>query len=285
LGEDEGIRKDGTTFNYIISARIVLQKQKALCIMAVFTDITERKRQENIRKENEVNLLKLNNDKDKFFSIISHDLRSPFNGMLGLLEILADDYSDYSDEERLNLIQASHASALKAFNLLSDLLEWARLQNNKVHIENETIDLREVLKKNITLYLRDAEKKDISIRNSISQNTNVTIDVNSLTTIVRNLLINAIKFTPNGGSIELNSKQMQNHIELSIKDTGVGMTPDTIDRLFRLDENFTMPGTNNEKGTGLGLIICNDLLTLNAWKMNIKSEPGHGTTFKILIPK
>ena len=132
--EDETIRKDGTTFNFIISASLIHHKQKPVCLMAVLTDITERKLHENIQRENEANLLALNNEKDKFLSIISHDLRSPFNGMLGLLEIMANDYYKFSDEERLNIIKSSYSSATKVCNLLTDLLEWARIQTNKIEI-------------------------------------------------------------------------------------------------------------------------------------------------------
>lgn len=285
ISEDEAVRRDGNTINYIVSASMVMHLQKPLCLMAVFTDITERKLQENIQKENEEKLIKLNNDKDKFFSIISHDLRSPFNGMMGLLDIMVDDYDDFTDEERLKMIQSSHSSAVKAYNLLTDLLSWARLQTNKIEIEKETIKLAEILNTNISLFISDAEKKEISILNKVDQNIQLKLDVNSLTTIIRNLLVNAIKFTPDGGLIEFDIKQMQNGVELSIKDSGVGMSEDTINKLFRLEESISLPGTNNEKGTGLGLTICNDLVALNGWKMNIESQLGKGSVFRILIPQ
>lgn len=285
IGEDESVRKDGSIFSYIVSASMVLHNKKPLCIMAVFVDNTERKQQEIILRDNEAKLLKLNNDKNKFFSIISHDLRSPFNGMLGLLDVIANNYYSYSDEERLKIIQSSLSSAIKVFNLMTDLFEWARLQNNKFENEKETINLNEIIKENIKLFWSDAEKKEILIKNSIVQNIHVTLDVHSFNTVVRNLLINAIKFTPNGGSIEFEIKQIQSDIEFSIKDTGVGMSEETINKLFRLDEKITMPGTNNEQGTGLGLTICNDIVALNGWKMNIESQPGNGTTCRILIPR
>lgn len=285
VGEDESIRKDGTTFNYIVSASVVLNNQKPLCIMAVFTDITERMLQESIIRENEAKLLRLNTEKDKFFSIISHDLRSPFNGMLGLLNLLVNEYETLSDERRINIIQSSYSSSIKAFNLLTDLLEWARLQNNKYKIKKEPINLHEIIKNNIELFSEEAYKKHISIKNNINQNIEISVDVNSINSIARNLIINAIKFTPNGGSIQIDVKQIQTDIELIIKDTGIGMSTDTLNKLFRIDENITMPGTNNEKGTGLGLTICNDLIELNGWKMTIESKVGNGSTFKVLIPK
>lgn len=284
VGEDTSVRKDGTNFNYIVSASLVKSKQKSLCIMAVFVDNTKQKQLELTLKNNEKELIKLNHEKDKFFSIISHDLKNPFIGMLGLLKILANKYSNFSDEKRLKLIRASHSSAQQAFDLLSELLEWARLQNNKVEIKKEPIELRKIVNGNISLFLSNAEEKEIEIKNKIDENLIIILDENSIKSVVRNILINAIKFTQNKGSIEIDAIQLPNSIELSIKDTGVGMSEETINKLFKIDEIVTMPGTNNEKGTGLGLTICNDIVQLNGWKMNIDSELGKGTTFKILIP-
>ena len=278
-------RKDGSTFCSLISGSPVFHNGKMLCIMAVFVDITELKVMESNLKQSESKLTKLNKEKDRFFSIIAHDLKSPFNGMLGLLDIMANEYYDYSDEQRLKMIELSYYSAQKAFNLLSDLLEWARLQNEHFEIKKESLNLNEIINENIELYEKNASEKEIIIRNNINTSINISIDRNSINSVVRNILINAIKFTKNGGFVEFEVKQSNNDIELSIKDNGVGMSQDTMNKLFRIDESITMPGTNNEKGTGLGLTICNDLVTKNNWKMNIESQLGKGTTFKILIPK
>lgn len=278
-------RKDGSTFYSIISANPVVHNGKVLCIMAVFVDITDLKEIEIKLRDNEAKLTKLNKEKDKFFTIISHDLKSPFSGMLGLLEIMSNDYYDYSDEQRLKIIQSSYYSAQKAFNLLSDLLEWARLQNELVEINKEALNLIEIINENIDLYKKNASEKEIIIRNNINTSINISIDRNSINSVVRNILNNAVKFTKNGGLIEFEVKQSNNDIELSIKDNGVGMSEETINKLFRIDESITMPGTNNEKGTGLGLTICNDIVTKNNWKMKIESQLGKGTTIKILIPE
>ena len=284
LGNGVPKRKDGSTFYSIISASPVIHNGKMLCLMAVFIDITDLKEREIKLRDNEAKLTKLNKGKDKFFSIIAHDLKSPFNGMLGLLEIISKDYYEYSDEQRLKIIQMSHYSALNAFNLLSDLLEWARLQNEQFEIKKEKLNLKETINKNIELYNKNASEKEIIINNDVNPNIYITADKNSIFSVVSNLLNNAIKFTKTGGNIEFEAKQINNDIELSIKDDGVGMTQDTINNLFLIDENITTLGTNNEKGTGLGLAICNDLVTKNNWKMNLESQLGTGTTFKILIP-
>lgn len=284
LGNGVPKRKDGSTFYSIISASPVIHNGKMLCLMAVFIDITDLKEREIKLRDNEAKLTKLNKGKDKFFSIIAHDLKSPFNGMLGLLEIISKDYYEYSDEQRLKIIQMSHYSALNAFNLLSDLLEWARLQNEQFEIKKEKLNLKETINKNIELYNKNASEKEIIINNDVNPNIYITADKNSIFSVVSNLLNNAIKFTKTGGNIEFEAKQINNDIELSIKDDGIGMTQDTINNLFLIDENITSLGTNNEKGTGLGLAICNDLVTKNNWKMNLESQLGTGTTFKILIP-
>lgn len=282
-GETKPVRKDGSTFDSIITASMVTHDQKPICAMAVFTDITEQKQQEYALRSQEEKLLKLNQEKDRFLAIIAHDLRSPFNGMLGLLKIMVNDYEFYSEEQRLSILLSIHDSAQNAFNLLTDLLEWSKLQNNKFEIKNEAIDLKEIIDENINLFGHEAEKKEISIKNHIVQNFPITADSNSIKLIVRNILANAIKFTHKGGSIEIDVKKFQDDFELSIKDTGVGMSEETMSKLFSLDQKITMPGTNSEKGTGLGLTICNDLITLNGWKMNIESQLDNGTTFRILI--
>lgn len=284
IGNVKPKRKDGTIFHSIILANPVVHEQKTLCRMTVFIDISKQKELEANLKKSETNLLKSNKEKDKFFAIIAHDLKSPFNGMLGLLDILSNDYAMYTDDQRLNIIKSSNEAAQKAFSLLSDLLEWARLQNNHVEIKEETIDLNKIITENIKLSLNSTQSKEISIKNNIVQNTEVKIDVNSINTLIRNLLMNAIKFTHSNGTIVFDFKRMDNSFEISITDTGVGMSEDTIGKLFKLDENASMPGTNQEKGTGLGLLICNGIVIKNKWKMKVESQLGEGSTFRILIP-
>lgn len=284
MEEGKPIRKDGSTFHSIVLASPVIHEQKTLCTMVVFIDITNQKVLEATLKESKAKLAKSNKEKDKFFTIIAHDLKSPFNGMLGLLDILSQNYANYNDEQRLNIIKTSQDAAQKAYSLLLDLLEWARLQNNSIEIKNEMVDLNDVIEENINLYLNGAQAKEISIKNNLEQGTFVKIDLNSVNTLVRNIFMNAVKFTHNGGCIVFEFKELNGAFELSIKDTGVGMNEETISKLFKLDENITLPGTNDEKGTGLGLLICNEIITKNNWKMEVESQLGKGAIFKILIP-
>lgn len=278
------MRKDGSTFHSIILASPVKHKEKTLCMMIVFIDITKLKEMEAELKESEAKLLKSNKEKDKFFTIIAHDLKSPFNGMLGLLKLLSNNYPKYNDEKRLTIINSSYQAAKKAHSLLIDLLEWARLQNNAIEIKKETIDLNAVINDNIILYQNDSQAKGILTHNNIGQNTLVNIDLNSINTLVRNIFMNAIKFTEKGDDITFEAKEINNAFELMIKDTGVGMNEETLSKLFKLDENISTLGTNNEKGTGLGLLICNEIVTKNNWKINVESHLYKGTSFKISIP-
>lgn len=284
IGQGIPKRKDGSTFYSIISASPVISNKKILCVMAVFEDITDLKEMELQLKKSESRLSKLNKEKDKFFTIIAHDLKSPFNGMLGLLEIIAKEYTVFNDEQRLKMIKASHDSAQKAFTLLLDLLEWARLQNNQVEIKKEEVNLSDIVNETIDINKDHILTKEISIKNNIKETVQVEVDINSIKTVVRNIFTNAIKFTQSGGEIEFSLKKFNDAVELIIKDSGVGMSEETISKLFKLDENVTMPGTDNEKGTGLGLIICNEIVSKNEWEMNVESQIGKGSTFKILIP-
>lgn len=278
-------RKDGSIFQSIVMGSPIIQKGEILCIMATFIDVSKLKELEENLEKSKSELIKLNDQKDRFIAIIAHDLKSPFNGLLGLLNLLNDDYMDFTDQQRMRMIQASLAAAQKVYTLLLGLLEWANIENNNVKIKKETVTIAKVVKENISLYLREAKGKGISIKNNIKIDTHLCIDLNSMNTVIRNILINAIKFTESGGSITFDMKNRKDFFELSIKDTGVGMNKDTLDKLFKLEENISMPGTNNEKGTGLGLTICSGILKKNNWKIEVESQLGKGSTFCLLIPK
>lgn len=280
------VRSDGKII-WLNDRRSILLDKKGnpIHMGGLASDITEKKELESNLRKNQVRLTKSLQEKDKFFAIIAHDLRSPFNGMLGLLGIIADGYSDYSDEQRLKMIKSSHNSAKQAYSLLSDLLEWARHQSDTMVMNKEMVDVKNTIDDIIELYSNNVNRKEITVKNNIEHTISINIDLNSIKTIIRNIFNNAIKFTPVGGSIEFDVKQNTESIEVSIKDNGQGMSVDTISKLFKLDENVTMPGTNNEKGTGLGLIICNEILLKNNWSINVESQIEKGSVFRILIPK
>lgn len=219
--------------------------------------------------------------KDKIFSILAHDLRTPFNSIIGFAEILSNGNDTIGEQDRLTYINIIRESALSTNKLLDNLLEWSRLQLDNYIIQKEFIKPKIVINDCIELYRATAENKQITLQNLVSEEISVFVDWNSIFTILRNLLNNALKYTPVGGCITFSSTKKLNFVELSIHDTGVGIPPDLIDKLLLVGENTSTPGTNMEKGTGLGLILCKDLLDKNNGYIRIESELGKGSTFTL----
>lgn len=246
------------------------------------TDITEKKKIEASLREKEQALQTLNQEKDKFLSIVAHDLKSPFNGMLGFFDLLAKEYHTFDDDERLRIIRSSLEAAQKAYGLLSDLLEWASFQHRKI-LHKVPVDLHYVMDEVIELNMNSIINKQLTIKNNIQLKEKIPLDLNSLHTLCRNIFSNAIKFTPKDGTIEVNVRKVENGIELSFKDSGIGMSNEMIRDAFRLDKSISRSGTGNEQGTGLGLIICKGIADNNKWEMNFESEPEKGTTVSVLL--
>lgn len=219
--------------------------------------------------------------KDKVFSILAHDLRTPFNSIIGFAEILSNGNKMISEKDRLTYVNIIRESAVSTYKLLDNLLEWSRLQLDNYVIQKELILPKLVIDDCIELYQATAENKLITIRNLVHEDTKVYVDWNSIFTILRNLLNNALKYTPVGGSITFTSAKKHHYVELSIQDTGVGIQPDMLKKLFLVGENSSTPGTNKEKGTGLGLVLCKDLLDKNNGYIRIESEVGKGSTFTV----
>lgn len=284
IGEGELITKQGDNLSIIISAAPVFNKGELLCYMALFTNITELKQLElKLRKQSE-ELSDLLKTKNKFFSIISHDLRSPFNAILGFSTILLEEFNDLDDETRLDYIQMVYDSSNNAFKLLSNLLEWAMLDQGRIEIHKEFIVLKEIVNECIQLYASIAFNKNITVLNSIQEDISIFVDRNSILTILRNLLSNALKYTPSGGNITFGSVLRHPYIEITVKDSGVGISEEVIGKLFKLAQNKSTLGTNNEKGTGLGLILCKELTEKNGGEISVRSELGKQTEFIIQLP-
>ncbi|WP_111707625.1 sensor histidine kinase [Lutibacter citreus] len=236
-------------------------------------------------KANNKKLNILNSTKDKFFTIISHDLRSPFNGILGFSDILNTEYDSMDDADRKRIIGMINKSSKLAFELLDNLLIWARTQTGRIEINKEILNLKELVESSIAPYKFNASKKNIEIILNIPPDTELFIDRNTSVTFIGNLVNNAIKFTPQGGTITINYKENEDNIELHIIDTGVGMTAEVLGKLFRIDENISTNGTNNEKGTGLGLILCKEFINQNGGDISVISEVGKGSDFIITFSK
>lgn len=229
-------------------------------------------------------LNELNASKDKFFSIIAHDLKNPFNIIIGFSEILKDELEagEFSKgEEYANFI---NDSAVQTLRLLENLLEWAKSQSGKIVFKPEPLNLFEICDEEINLLNDLAAGKSIEIRMSVSNELMIIADRNMLKTILRNLISNAIKFTHKNGTVEIKAISKKDCTEISVSDNGIGMTKEGASKLFHLDSNISSPGTENEKGTGLGLLLCKDFIEKHGGQIWVDSEPGRGSTFSILIP-
>jgi len=228
-------------------------------------------------------LKQANATKDNFFSIIAHDLMNPLNALLTLSSLLATKNKQLTNDEREEFIQLILQASNKSYNLLKNLLEWSRSQTGKLKMIPVSLNLKYLVDKNIELLDSHAKSKNINIFSYIDA-ISVVADENTLDTVIRNLLSNAIKFTHANGKVEISAQKKGTEIEVSISDTGVGIKPQDIDKLFRIDVNHTMIGTGEEKGTGLGLILCKEFVEKNGGLIRVESEEGKGSVFYISLP-
>jgi signal transduction histidine kinase len=227
----------------------------------------------------EANLKILNSTKDKFFSIIAHDLKNPLGTYRNLTKMLFDDYSDFDEKEKLEIIEMMSKSANSIYNLLENLLEWSRSQRGKLPFEPIEFDLCFIVQDTFQLFEAMATNKSIKLISNIERPKIITADPNIVKTIIRNLVSNSIKFTPANGEVVINySSDEQNHT-ISITDNGIGMSENKINMLFRIDINVSTLGTNHEKGTGLGLILCKEFVERHSGTIWVESEVGKGSTF------
>jgi signal transduction histidine kinase len=226
----------------------------------------------------------LNAEKDKFFSIIAHDLKSPFAGIMGYTNLLKEDFDDLSKEEIKEFISSLDKLSKNTFKLIENLLDWARLQTGKMKCEPVKLQLYESVLNATSLVSANADRKEIVIINQIDETPYVKADERMLNSILENFLSNAIKFTPRNGSITISSNIVNVYNEITVADTGIGMRPETLEKIFRIDSNHTTLGTENEKGTGLGVILCKEMIERQGGALKIESEVGVGTKFKFILP-
>jgi signal transduction histidine kinase len=248
-------------------------------------EIEERKTTEHNLQISQNELKAANASKDKFFSIIAHDLKNPFNGIIGLSSLLIDDYDSFPVEEQKEFIRNIRNTAENTFRLLQNLLEWSQTQTGKIHFEPVQFPLTSITTEIVDLVKTSAGNKNIILRSAISPETEVFADKNMIHTVIRNLLLNAVKFTKSGGRILLTARNTGNMVEISVTDNGVGISPENFKKLFCIDCNMISYGTNGEQGTGLGLILCKEFIEKNAGTIRVESELGLGSTFTISIPE
>ncbi len=261
-------------------------------VLAISRDITDRKQAEaQLHLKNE-ELVKIVKEKNKFFSIIAHDLRSPFNGFLGLTQLMAEELPDMSLAETQKIAVSMRNSATNLFRLLENLLDWSSMQQGLISFNREVAQLAPIVDESMAIILEPAKIKGIEINFDIPADVTVFADRNILQTVIRNIVTNAVKFTRSGGKINVTAKStVDNSVEVSIKDSGIGMCQALVDDLFRLDVQTNRTGTGGEPSSGLGLILCKDFIEMHGGKLwvvskeqNLAAGKEGGSTFYFTLP-
>jgi signal transduction histidine kinase len=234
--------------------------------------------------EKNAQLEEVNASKDRFFSIISHDLRSPFVGLLGLTQIISEQFENYSREQLHTIITKLYKSTENLYALIENLLTWSRLQRGAIEWRPQAVNLQNAVERTMRLLASNAEQKEIELRNTIAGGMTGYADVKMLDTVIRNLLSNALKFTHPGGSVTISAKEHEELLTVSVADTGIGIGQKYLPKLFRIDSKFTRSGTAKERGTGLGLILCKEFVERNGGTIWVESEADKGTTFYFTFP-
>jgi two-component system CheB/CheR fusion protein len=240
-------------------------------------DITEN-------KNNELKLIELNATKDKFFSIIAHDLRNPFSNILGFADLLNKNYAKYDAEKMEHITKQLYLSAKGTYNLLENLLEWSRTQSDKIPFEPKKINFLELCKTTVDDLSQNANSKNIILNCFVTEPIEIFVDRNMIKTVLRNLVSNAIKFTNNEGTINVFAEKNADNVTITVSDNGIGMDENSIVKLFELTRKQSTSGTADEKGTGLGLVICKEFVEKHHGKIWAESELGKGSDFKFTVP-
>lgn len=226
----------------------------------------------------------LNSTKDKLFSIISHDLRGPFNVILGFQNILVNEYAQCTEKERIDMVKKTYSTSQKVFDLVENLLSWARIQTSTIRYNPVRLEVNKVITERLDLYRNIAEAKGIHFENQLEEDLIGYADLDILEAVLRNLTHNAIKFTPSGGNITVKAVKELDTIRISVVDTGVGMNVPQVESLFIPGKSSSNNGTGGEKGSGLGLLLCKDFVEINKGQITVASKWGKGSTFTFTIP-
>ena len=231
-----------------------------------------------------IELKELNTSKDKFFSIIAHDLKNPFSTIIGFSEMLNEEINAEHPVKIKEFANMINTSAVQTLRLLENLLEWANSQRGKISFNPRPVNLNELLMEEVNVLSDIAKTKNIDLKNYLPDNLTISADKNMIRTILRNLISNAIKFTHKNGTVEVRAAIRNNQVEISVSDNGIGMTREFISKLFSIDADLSTRGTENEKGTGLGLFLCKEFVEKHHGKIWVESVPGKGSIFRFVIP-
>ena len=281
------IEKEKTYTIYLIL--VLLLSVGISVVVFILFRVKSKINKENIKQKHELEklneeLVEVNYSKDKFFSIIAHDMKSPFQGLLGCSQMLTEDFDTLTEEEKKEVISTIHNLSLNSFRLLENLLDWSRLQTGKFEFKPEKFNVRLELSPTISLLMQTASNKGIVIENAIDETLVLNADINMIQTVIRNLVSNAIKFTKPEGNILIMAHVDQNNIRFIVADNGIGINKNKMENLFRIDKNESTTGTANEEGTGLGLLLCKEMIEMHMGKIWVKSEINKGSEFVFTIP-
>lgn len=250
--------------------------QKEELLARVSTHLSLRQAKQQLQESNAT--------KDRFFSIMAHDLRTPFSGLLGLTEVIMDNIEHYDAEKLKQMLSLQFDAVKNVFALLENLLTWSRIQRNIIEFAPHALNVFDVVERNIKLLLPVADQKEIILENRLGDELPVYADLNMIDTVFRNLLSNAVKFTNSGGTVTVSAGQQENGLEVRVTDTGIGIDAEGQALLFRIDTQYRRPGTANERGTGLGLILCKEFIERHGGTIRVESEENVGTTFFVTLP-
>ena len=229
-------------------------------------------------------IIEMNRSRDRLYSIIAHDIRSPLSGILQTLEAINQGYIGLEGEELREIIKLLGERTKETSTLLNSLLQWTRIQTDSQQLEFKATDLFVLIQSCVDLLRPNAEQKELSIEVEVEEELRAWCDELSIHTVVRNLLSNAIKFTPRGGRVRIGAGKKDGQAMIYVADNGVGMDSETVERIFAKDQHFTSSGTENEQGTGLGLMLVKDFVKKNNGSLQVDSEPGEGTEFRVYLP-
>ncbi len=236
-------------------------------------------------KQADSQLRAMNAAKDKFFSIIAHDLRSPFNVLITGLDRIIRYFDILSEDEKRESLKSMRENSHNTFKLIDNLLTWSRSQIGHIACNPEIIHIQNIVNETLVLMNKNAADKNICLISRIQENTMIYADINMITTVIRNLVSNAVKYTTEGGTVTISAKEIGDTWEISISDSGIGIPPEYMQKLFRIDFNQSTPGTAQEQGTGLGLNLCKEFVERNSGKIGLESEVGKGSRFYFTLPK
>ncbi|HNS31150.1 MAG TPA: HAMP domain-containing sensor histidine kinase, partial [Tenuifilaceae bacterium] len=280
----EGIVKERTQ-------EILMQKEEILVQAEHLRETYDWMRAKNIELEYQKKAFKKQKDqlevsnatKNKFFRIIAHDLRNPISTLVGSTGFILTDIDSFDKDKMKRIIEELNKLSLTTYTLLENLLDWSTSQMGEIAFDPKPLELLSLVKENLELVKSKIDEKNIRMEIDIPENLMVLADENMIHNIIRNLITNAVKFTPDNGHIKIFAESKGELYHLSIADNGVGINKEHLENLFRLDKHVTTPGTHNEKGSGLGLILCKEFIERNGGTITVVSEPGKGSTFTITL--